>query len=452
MATKLYEGYVQPVAGFASSLELPSADASPACPFVAFEDERDERADRPDHRHRCYAEAEPQPRALAHQEANCLSSAFPVCPVFQDWARREAAHTRSGGSAATAPPAMPDRAAAVTDTAVDAGAHTDEAERDVSEPRDELPMEATPRRNPPRDWAAPPPWAPGTGGATGGRGGERGADATGFLAPRSSEGQGLAGSAADRLASGEDIVVEQAPRLETRGRTVSDHPAAPADAELAGLVGPAGVGAAGAAGAASRGAGPDRPYSDGHPLVARSGRRPAVSSTRDRDRERERERAAAERSGHRDGPAWESQRRFEAYPQIRTRVGLPGLPALPRIAVLAVALAVAAVALFFLPALLGIGGGDEDPTASPSRSAAAATATPEPTPIPAPTPQVYVIKEGDTLSKIAREFGLTLDQLLAANKDTITDPNRIKVGDEIVIPVPTQDEVDGGSSGASASP
>ena len=59
---------------------LPSADGSPACPFVAFEDERDERADRPDHRHRCFAEAEPAPRALAHQEAYCLSIGVPGLP------------------------------------------------------------------------------------------------------------------------------------------------------------------------------------------------------------------------------------------------------------------------------------------------------------------------------------------------------------------------------------
>ena len=78
---------------------LPSADGSPACPFVAFEDDRDARADRPDHRHRCFAEAAPAPRALAHQEAYCLSSAFPVCPTFQDWARREAAHAVPGAVA-----------------------------------------------------------------------------------------------------------------------------------------------------------------------------------------------------------------------------------------------------------------------------------------------------------------------------------------------------------------
>src|ERR687898_1266926 len=73
---------------------LPIADGAPACPFVAFEDDRDERSSSPDHRHRCYAETSPAPRALAHQEAYCLASAFPVCPTFHDWARREAARSR----------------------------------------------------------------------------------------------------------------------------------------------------------------------------------------------------------------------------------------------------------------------------------------------------------------------------------------------------------------------
>ena len=63
---------------------LPIVDGAPACPFVAFADDRDERAASPDHRHHCYAESQPAPRALAHQEAYCLSSAFPVCPTFQD--------------------------------------------------------------------------------------------------------------------------------------------------------------------------------------------------------------------------------------------------------------------------------------------------------------------------------------------------------------------------------
>jgi LysM repeat protein len=63
-----------------------------------------------------------------------------------------------------------------------------------------------------------------------------------------------------------------------------------------------------------------------------------------------------------------------------------------------------------------------------------------------------VIKEGDTLTKIAQANGLTLDELLAANQDTITNPNRISVGDEIVIPVPGTDGVDGGTASASPAP
>ncbi len=73
------------------------------------------------------------------------------------------------------------------------------------------------------------------------------------------------------------------------------------------------------------------------------------------------------------------------------------------------------------------------------------TALPSPTPEPEPTPQTYVIKTGDTLSKIAKEFGLTVDQLLEANKDTIEDPDKISVGDEIIIPAPPPDEVEGGT-------
>src|SRR5215218_5783393 len=109
---------------------LPIVDGAPACPFVAFEDDRDERATSPDHRHRCYAEPQPAPRALAHQEAYCRSSAFPVCPTFQDWARREAARSRLD---APAPRASDSVAAAAT--------------------------AAGPQRNPPRNWSAPPPWS-----------------------------------------------------------------------------------------------------------------------------------------------------------------------------------------------------------------------------------------------------------------------------------------------------
>ena len=41
---------------------------------------------------------------------------------------------------------------------------------------------------------------------------------------------------------------------------------------------------------------------------------------------------------------------------------------------------------------------------------------------------------------------MTLDELREANKDTIKDPNRIVVGDEIIIPVRVPDEVGGEAS------
>src|SRR3954467_12209104 len=74
-----------------------------ACPFVALELDRDKRSDRPDYRHRCFAEPTPAPRSIAHQEAYCLSPNFSACPVFQDWAVRAAARPVAGsGSGAAA--------------------------------------------------------------------------------------------------------------------------------------------------------------------------------------------------------------------------------------------------------------------------------------------------------------------------------------------------------------
>ena len=94
----------------------PHFDAEPAaCPFVAFEDDRDHRSDAPDYRHRCFASAEPEPRAFPHQENYCLSAGFTGCPVFLDWARQEAAGVaRSDGAtdgAVAAAAALGDEAA-----------------------------------------------------------------------------------------------------------------------------------------------------------------------------------------------------------------------------------------------------------------------------------------------------------------------------------------------------
>jgi nucleoid-associated protein YgaU len=193
--------------------------------------------------------------------------------------------------------------------------------------------------------------------------------------------------------------------------------------DLAGLVQPRA--AAGSAAAAST-----KPAADGYPPSTLTGRRPSVSSTR---------------SGGETipGPSWERMRRYEAYPEIKTRSGVPGLP---RFAVLVGALAVAALALFMLPALLGFGGGGTSGS-SPSPSAPRPSASVGPTVRPEPTPLVYVIKQGDNLLKVAKKFNVTLEDLLAANKDTITNPDKIAIGDQIIIPTPPP-----GAGGASRAP
>jgi LysM repeat protein len=71
------------------------------------------------------------------------------------------------------------------------------------------------------------------------------------------------------------------------------------------------------------------------------------------------------------------------------------------------------------------------------------TAAPSPTPTPvatstltpSPTFTSYVVKQGDTLSSIASAYGVTVQAILAANPE-ITDPNRISVGQVILIPPP----------------
>jgi LysM repeat protein len=46
----------------------------------------------------------------------------------------------------------------------------------------------------------------------------------------------------------------------------------------------------------------------------------------------------------------------------------------------------------------------------------------------------YTVRSGDTLKKIADKYGLTVEQILAVNKN-ITNPNLIITGDVIILPV-----------------
>ncbi len=49
-----------------------------------------------------------------------------------------------------------------------------------------------------------------------------------------------------------------------------------------------------------------------------------------------------------------------------------------------------------------------------------------------PSGPVYIVQSGDNLTSIAAQFGITQDELIAAN--AITDPNLLAVGDQLIIP------------------
>jgi nucleoid-associated protein YgaU len=175
-----------------------------------------------------------------------------------------------------------------------------------------------------------------------------------------------------------------------------------------------GVGAAGAAGAAPTG-------------FAGAGSGASAPGGAAQPPRRERRRDA-------DAPEWERARPSEVYPTLRAR-RLPEL-SVPPLLVAVVALALAAAVLFALPGLLGFGSPSAQSSASPSPGASTAPASLAPTPVPQPTPQVYIVQSGDTMSKIAKKFGVALGDLIAANAESIPNPDRLKIGDQVTIPVP----------------
>ncbi|HSL45764.1 MAG TPA: LysM peptidoglycan-binding domain-containing protein [Anaerolineales bacterium] len=54
------------------------------------------------------------------------------------------------------------------------------------------------------------------------------------------------------------------------------------------------------------------------------------------------------------------------------------------------------------------------------------------TPLPTPTPFTYTVQQGDTISSIALQFGVSIDDLVAANPDI--PPNAMSIGQVINIP------------------
>jgi hypothetical protein len=366
--------------------DRPIADVGPlACPFVAFEHDRARRSIEADRRHRCYAEPSPAPRAISHQTTYCLSSGFSACPTFRAWAQRAAARQSDDRLEATSRPAreVPVAPMPQVPDPASVGLVTDDSRPAVGAAGAAFAVDEQVRAAArPAEWAAPPMWSASTMTGTD--------DELASLVRPSTEG----GPDGDLDEGDVPAFLAGRPPSTTSSRAST-----------------AGPGAADSVGTGG-GARPTSSVGQARP-ASRGLRRPARIDA--------------------DAPAWETPRRFEAYPTLRTRVGMPRVPT---IALGAVAVLAAALLLFLLPSI--VAGPSATPTPTPQPSVASeAPITPE----PAATPETYTIVAGDTLSKIARKFNVTPEDLLAANPQ-IKNPNKIKVGDQLTIPVPAEPSVE----------
>lgn len=388
-------------------------EAAVVCPFVAFDDDRDHRSDRPDHRHRCFAEVRPATRAAAHQEAYCLSLRFATCPTFMDWATREAARVRPSGAT------RPRGSAAVGGAAAVAGAASLASEPpSQGEPEMEPPREWSPNRPADREWASPPPWVGSSDGA-----------------PDVADGQ--MSTEADEPALPSDTAEPPAFVAAVPPRTREPSSAPPDRSSDHGAGRPTGEPPPSSWQGSWEEPGDDLDVEEPAGPPRRFG--PAGG--------RSRERIPVDP----DAPTWERPRRFEAYPTLRTRTGLR-IPGGSPLILAAIGIFALAIALFFVPSmLLGLGGGEAGATPTPSASAEASPSA-APTPTPAPTPQTYVVQSGDTMSAIAARFGVSLDALIEANSETVPNPNQVQVGQTLVIPTAPPAEIPGASSEPSPSP
>jgi len=118
----------------------------------------------------------------------------------------------------------------------------------------------------------------------------------------------------------------------------------------------------------------------------------------------------------------------------RAALRLPKIPGGTRGA--AASLVLAAVVLFSLPTILkGVNGFIAGVTATPSPSASPTSeASQTPTPTPTPESVTYRVKKGDSLSKIAGIYQVSIDVILSANPAIDRKKLTIFVGQELIIP------------------
>lgn len=412
-----------------------------ACPFVALDSDRDRRSDEPDHRHRCYAEPTPAPRAFAHQEAYCLSPNFPACPIFRDWAVRAAARPAAPGRGreaqqpadwAAPPPWAPDP---VADGPEQLGAFDTESEPDpepgpeVTEPENpehlaasvqppEVPVPpAAPIRPPEPAQPAPIERIPSL--------------------PRDTAGQPQVETYSPDAAAARDAAERDA----ARDAAVRDAAAATAAAAQRDATRRESADAATAAAAPPSFLASRTPLSD--PSEPRQYVEPPRRAQAPVSAPRLRTSPTDERAAQREAllPSWERDRRPGAHPIVRggRPRGSDESDLMSRLTTILAVLALLSLSLLlvvFVPGFLGGGSARPSVPAGAVSPSAAVIVTPTPgppTPTPAPSMRTYTIKSGDSLFTIALSFGLTVDQILAANPE-ITDPNLILVGQVINIP------------------
>jgi LysM repeat protein len=77
--------------------------------------------------------------------------------------------------------------------------------------------------------------------------------------------------------------------------------------------------------------------------------------------------------------------------------------------------------------------------ATPDQDVAGATVEPSATPQPSEE-TVYRVQSGDVAAVIAQRFGITTEELAAANNTTVDDLRTLSVGDELIIPAPAPAE------------
>src|SRR3954464_14610348 len=91
----------------------------------------------------------------------------------------------------------------------------------------------------------------------------------------------------------------------------------------------------------------------------------------------------------------------------------------------------------------GMIGGDDKPKSTTTALPTLPPTTAAPATTSSTVPQEYVVQAGDSLSKIAKMFGVTVAALVAANG--IQDPDKIAEGQRLKIPTPTATTVAGGA-------